>query len=179
MSTLSKASAKAEAQVDHEEEEDRIERTSSKSSHRIERTSSKSSQGHVRRSSERSQGHVRHSSSRSSKIFREKRQEPEKTESEDDEFNQIIDPEVEERVLVLTESVDDLRAELLEFKRTSTIERERLEFEVRQAKEELQRVKMAPLPKDNVEPKNESVLVHIATMFSDQFDEQGYMKCLL
>ena len=107
-------------------------------------------------------------------------EEPEEKESED-EFNQIVDPEVEERVLVLTESVDDLRAEFQEFKRVSTIERERLEFEVRQAKEELQRAKMAPPTDDNslVEDKPQSALVKIASMFSEQFDDEGYMKCML
>ena len=114
----------------------------------------------------------------------EELEEPEEKESED-EFNQIVDPEVEERVLVLTESVDDLRAEFQEFKRVSTIERERLEFEVRQAKEELQRARMAPPSPpsydDNslVEDKQQSVLAHIASRFSEQFDDEGYMKCML
>ena len=114
----------------------------------------------------------------------EELEEPEEKESED-EFNQIVDPEVEERVLVLTESVDDLRAEFQEFKRVSTIERERLEFEVRQAKEELQRARMAPPAPpsydDNslVEDKQQSVLAHIASRFSEQFDDEGYMKCML
>lgn len=114
----------------------------------------------------------------------EEPEEPEEKESED-EFNQIVDPEVEERVLVLTESVDDLRAEFQEFKRVSTIERERLEFEVRQAKEELQRARMAPPSPpsydDNslVEDKQQSVLAHIASRFSEQFDDEGYMKCML
>lgn len=103
-------------------------------------------------------------------------------EPEEDEFNQIVDPEVEERVLVLTESVDDLRAEFQEFKRVSTIERERLELEVRHAKDELQRAKMAPPANDDnslVEDKPQSALVQIASMFSEQFDDEGYMKCML
>ena len=111
-------------------------------------------------------------------------QEPEKKESED-EFNQIVDPEVEERVLVLTESVDDLRAEFLEFKRASTIERERLELEVRRAKEELQQFKLVTPADDNsievVTYKGSSggALAQAAEMLSDQFDDEGYMKCML
>ena len=107
--------------------------------------------------------------------------EPEEKESED-EFNQIVDPEVEERVLVLTESVDDLRAEFLEFKRSSTIERERLEFEVRRAKEELQQFKVAPPADDNsieVITYKESSKMGVLELLSDQFDDEGYMKCML
>ena len=106
--------------------------------------------------------------------------EPEEKESED-EFNQIVDPEVEERVLVLTESVDDLRAEFLEFKRSSTIERDRLEFEVRRAKEELQQFKLAPPADDNsievITYKKEKM--GVLELLSDQFDDEGYMKCML
>ena len=108
-------------------------------------------------------------------------QELEEEESED-EFNQIVDPEVEERVLVLTESVDDLRAEFLEFKRSSTIERERLEFEVRRAKEELQQFKVAPPADDNsieVITYKESSKMGVLELLSDQFDDEGYMKCML
>ena len=108
-------------------------------------------------------------------------QELEEKESED-EFNQIVDPEVEERVLVLTESVDDLRAEFLEFKRSSTIERERLEFEVRRAKEELQQFKVAPPADDNsieVITYKESSKMGVLELLSDQFDDEGYMKCML
>ena len=108
-------------------------------------------------------------------------QEPEEKESED-EFNQIVDPEVEERVLVLTESVDDLRAEFLEFKRSSTIERDRLEFEVRRAKEELQQFKVAPPADDNsieVITYKESSKMSVLELLSDQFDDEGYMKCML
>ena len=107
--------------------------------------------------------------------------EPEEKESED-EFNQIVDPEVEERVLVLTESVDDLRAEFLEFKRSSTIERDRLEFEVRRAKEELQQFKVAPPADDNsieVITYKESSKMGVLELLSDQFDDEGYMKCML
>lgn len=108
-------------------------------------------------------------------------QELEEKESED-EFNQIVDPEVEERVLVLTESVDDLRAEFLEFKRSSTIERERLEFEVRRAKAELQQFKVAPPADDNsieVITYKESSKMGVLELLSDQFDDEGYMKCML
>ena len=108
-------------------------------------------------------------------------QELEEEESED-EFNQIVDPEVEERVLVLTESVDDLRAEFLEFKRSSTIERERLEFEVRRAKAELQQFKVAPPVDDNsieVITYKESSKMGVLELLSDQFDDEGYMKCML
>ena len=111
---------------------------------------------------------------------RDEHYEPEEKESED-EFNQIVDPEVEERVLVLTESVDDLRAEFLEFKRSSTIERDRLEFEVRRAKEELQQFKLAPPADDNsievITYKKEKM--GVLELLSDQFDDEGYMKCML
>lgn len=109
-------------------------------------------------------------------------QEPEEKESED-EFNQIVDPEVEERVLVLTESVDDLRAEFLEFKRSSTIERERLEDEVRRAKEELEQFKYAPPADDDsieeVITYKKSSKVGVLELLSNQFDDEGYMKCML
>ena len=103
----------------------------------------------------------------------------------DDDFNQIVDPEVEERVLVLTESVDDLRAEFLEFKRSSTIERERLELEVRRAKEELQQFKLDTPADDNsievvtYKGSSRGALCQAAELLSDQFDDEGYMKCML
>ena len=169
---------KASPEIDHdiEQEEDRIQSAPSKESHVSARSarSARSSKKVEKEEEETRDAPVEEEQP-------EAPEEPEEKESED-EFNQIVDPEVEERVLVLTESVDDLRAEFQEFKRVSTIERERLEFEVRQAKEELQRAKMAPPANDDnslVEDKPQSALVKIASMFSEQFDDEGYMKCML
>jgi len=172
---------KASPEIDHdiEQEEDRIQSAPSKESHVSARSarSARSSKKVEKEEEETRDAPVEEEQP-------EAPEEPEEKESED-EFNQIVDPEVEERVLVLTESVDDLRAEFQEFKRVSTIERERLEFEVRQAKEELQRARMAPPAPpsydDNslVEDKQQSVLAHIASRFSEQFDDEGYMKCML
>lgn len=164
---------KASPEIDHdiEQEEDRIQGAPSKAEE--SQASARSSKKVEKEADEET---------RDAPVEEEASEEPEEKESED-EFNQIVDPEVEERVLVLTESVDDLRAEFQEFKRVSTIERERLELEVRQAKDELQRAKMAPpaANDDNslVAEKPQSALVKIASMFSEQFDDEGYMKCML
>jgi len=157
--------------IDHdvEQEEDRIQGASSKGEE--SQVSDRSSEKTIEKEEE----------ARDAPAEESQPEEPEEKEIED-EFNQIVDPEVEERVLVLTESVDDLRAEFHEFKRSSTIERERLELEVRQAKEELQRAKLVPPVCDDnsiVEAKESSALIKIASMFSEQFDDDGYMRCML
>ena len=182
---------KASPEVDHdiEQEEDRIQGAPSKAeesqvSARSARSSKKEVEEEVEEETRDAPVEEEEPEAPEEPEEPEELEEPEEKESED-EFNQIVDPEVEERVLVLTESVDDLRAEFQEFKRVSTIERERLEFEVRQAKEELQRARMAPPSPpsydDNslVEDKQQSVLAHIASRFSEQFDDEGYMKCML
>ena len=180
MSKTTKAE-KASPEIDHdiEQEEDRIQGAPSKAE---ESQASARSSKKVEKEAEEETRDAPVEEEAPEEPEEEVSEEPEEKESED-EFNQIVDPEVEERVLVLTESVDDLRAEFQEFKRVSTIERERLELEVRQAKEELQKAKMAPPAADDdnslVAEKPQSALVKIASMFSEQFDDEGYMKCML
>ena len=163
-----------------EEEEDRIEDVSSKVDEEkaVEKVDEEKA---VEKADEKEEVEEEARDAAPAEEAQPEQQELEEKESED-EFNQIVDPEVEERVLVLTESVDDLRAEFLEFKRSSTIERERLEFEVRRAKAELQQFKVAPPADDNsieVITYKESSKMGVLELLSDQFDDEGYMKCML
>lgn len=106
--------------------------------------------------------------------------EEEEENAEEADFNRLVDPEVEERVLVLTESVDDLRAELDEFKRVSTLERERLEKQVEDAREELKKVTAtATDDADDKTQAEEKAYFGLAEAIADQFDDEGYMKCML
>ena len=173
---------KASPEINHyvEEEEDRIEDISSKVDEEkaVEKVDEEKA---VEKADEKEEVEEEARDAAPTEEAQPEQQEPEEKESED-EFNQIVDPEVEERVLVLTESVDDLRAEFLEFKRSSTIERDRLEFEVRRAKEELQQFKVAPPADDNsieVITYKESSKMSVLELLSDQFDDEGYMKCML